>query len=349
MRPTYSRVLFCLSAGLFLAVPLRGQTVSPQTRQDFCVYSPSPERANGKRIVFLAGDEEYRSEEAFPMLAKILARHHGFTCTVLFSINPESGEIDPDNQSNIPGMESLDSADLIVMGWRFRNPSEESMKHFIRYMTEGKPIIGIRTSTHAFQFPQTANAELKKFTWNSSEWPGGFGRQVLGDTWVAHHGHHGQESTRGIIEPGVSSHPILTGVTDIWGPTDVYAVGKLPDDAEVLVRGQVIAGMKPNDPPLAGPKNDPMMPVIWTRQIQVVANKPVTRVVCSTIGSADDFESEGLRRTLINACYWSMHLEAEIKENANVNFVDPYKPTKFGFGAFQKGKTPRDYDFKSQK
>jgi hypothetical protein len=334
---------------LSTAVTVTAQSVSSEPIQDFCVFTPASERANGLRIVFLSGDEEYRSEEAFPMLAKILARHHGFTCTVLFPINPENGEIDPENQANIPGMDSLDSADLIVMGWRFRNPPEESMKHFVRYLTEGKPIIGIRTSTHAFQFPDSASSELKRFNWDSSEWPSGFGRQVLGETWVAHHGDHGRESTRGIIEPKQANHPILIGVDDIWGPTDVYAVGKLPDDAEVLVRGQVIAGMNASDPPVIGPKNDPMMPLLWTRQIHVVADKPVTRIVCSTIGSADDFESAGLRRLLINACYWSMHLDSKINEDFDVNVVGTYKPSKFGFGGYQKGKTPRDYDFKSEK
>ena len=45
----------------------------------------------GKHVVFVSGDEEYRSEEACPQLAKILAKHHGFKCTVLFAIDPKTG------------------------------------------------------------------------------------------------------------------------------------------------------------------------------------------------------------------------------------------------------------------
>src|SRR5207342_853826 len=68
----------------------------------------------GKHIVLVSGDDEYRSEESMPQLAKILAVHHGFKCTVLFAINKESGAIDPPTLDNIPGLESLDTADLMI-------------------------------------------------------------------------------------------------------------------------------------------------------------------------------------------------------------------------------------------
>src|ERR1700680_140622 len=74
----------------------------------------------GKHIVLISGDEEYRSEEALPQLGKILAKHHGFKCTVLFAIDPKTGEINP-NISNIPGLENLQSADLMIISTRFRD------------------------------------------------------------------------------------------------------------------------------------------------------------------------------------------------------------------------------------
>jgi len=86
---------------------------------------------HGHRIVFLTGDEEYRSEEGLPMLAKILAVRHGFDCTVLFSIDPATGDIDPNCQTNLPGIEALDTADLCVMLLRFREWPDERMKHFV--------------------------------------------------------------------------------------------------------------------------------------------------------------------------------------------------------------------------
>ena len=45
----------------------------------------------GKQIVFIASDHEYKSEEALPALARILAKRHGFKCTVLFGLDPATG------------------------------------------------------------------------------------------------------------------------------------------------------------------------------------------------------------------------------------------------------------------
>ncbi|HEV3026100.1 MAG TPA: hypothetical protein VG457_00925, partial [Planctomycetota bacterium] len=105
---------------------------------------------SGKHIVLLSGDEEYRSEESMPQLGKILSKHHGFKCTVLFAINKKTGEIDPNTTDNIPGMEAIDSADLVIMGLRFRSLPDDQMKHFVDYVESGKPVVGMRTSTHAF-------------------------------------------------------------------------------------------------------------------------------------------------------------------------------------------------------
>src|ERR1700704_5936007 len=94
--------------------------VSSAVAADTVVYEGKAGPGKGKHIVFLAGDEEYRSEEGLPQLAKILAVRHGFKCTVLFSVNPADGTIDPNNQNNIPGIEALDHADMCVMLLRFR-------------------------------------------------------------------------------------------------------------------------------------------------------------------------------------------------------------------------------------
>src|SRR5207245_4364627 len=104
----------------------------------------------GKRIVLVSGDEEYRSEEALPQLGKILAMRHGFKCTVLFAIDPKDGTINPDVNNNIPGLEALDRADLMIIFTRFRDLPDEQMKHVVDYVESGRPIIGLRTATHAF-------------------------------------------------------------------------------------------------------------------------------------------------------------------------------------------------------
>ena len=104
----------------------------------------------GKSVVLISGDEEYRSEEAMPMLAGILSRHHGFNCRVVFAIDPKSGLVDPNNRTNIPGLEVLNEADLMIIGTRFRALPDNQMVHIDSYLKTGKPVIGMRTATHAF-------------------------------------------------------------------------------------------------------------------------------------------------------------------------------------------------------
>jgi len=294
----------------------------------------------GKHIVLISGDEEYRSEEALPQLAKILSGHHGFRSTVLFAVNPSTGVIDPGRQDNIPGLEALRSADLMVIFTRFRKLPDDQMKLIAEYTDSGKPIIGIRTATHAFDTSE--GTKYARFGWNSKEWEGGFGRQVLGETWVAHHGNHGSESTRGVIPEGARDHPILRGVKDVWGPTDVYAVRlPLPGDSKPLVLGQVVAGMSPKDPPVTGKKNDPMMPIAWTKTHATSSGKSA-RVFTTTIGASQDLESEGLRRLLVNACYWALAMEEKIDPASSVAIVGKYEPSPFKFDGFRKGVKPAD-------
>jgi len=125
----------------------------------------------GKHIVLVSGDDEYRSEEALPQLAKILATHHGFTCTVLFAIDPASGTIAPDRHDNIPGLEALDTADLLILFTRFRDLPDAQMKHIVDYVESGRPIVALRTATHAFEIK--TSPKYRPWTWNSTEWDGG--------------------------------------------------------------------------------------------------------------------------------------------------------------------------------
>lgn len=294
----------------------------------------------GKHIVLISGDEEYRSEEAMPQLGKILAVRHGFTCTVLFAVDPD-GTINPTNVSNIPGLEALKTADLMIIFTRFRNLPDDQMQHIVEYVESGRPIIGLRTATHAFNIPP--GRKYAKWSFNSKEWDGGFGRQILGETWIAHHGHHGKESTRGVIAPGMEKHPVVRGCEDIWGPTDVYTVRlPLPGDSQPLVLGQVLAGMNPTDPPVTNQKNNPMMPIAWIKTYQAPSGK-TGRVFTTTMGAATDLASEGLRRLLVNAAYWCLGMEDRIPPRANVDIVGQYQPTGFGFGKHIRGLRPPDH------
>jgi len=306
--------------------------------------------------VLVSGDEEYRSEEALPQLGKILAKRHGFRCTVLFAIDRADGTINPDEASNIPGLEALEQADLMILFTRFRELPDEQMQYIDRYVHSGRPIIGMRTATHAFRYRDGSSSRFRHYNFRSKQWEGGFGRQVLGETWAGHHGHHGVQSTRGLVAEPMKDHPISRGVEDIWGPTDVYTVRlPLPGDSRPLVLGQVLAGMRPDDPPVEGDyvrlvggrravkrPNDPMMPVAWIRTFTGRSGKPA-RVFTTTMGAAQDLESEGLRRLLVNAVYWCLGMEDRTPARSDVRLVGEYKPSPFGFGRFRRGLKPSDY------
>jgi hypothetical protein len=317
--------------------------VRPAAADDpWAVYEGSDGPGKGKHIVLIAGDEEYRSEEAMPMLGKILAVHHGFKCTVLFSINPDDGTIDPMNQTNIPGLKNLETADMMIISLRFRELPDADMKYFDDFVNSGKPIMGLRTSTHAFQYKRNPNSPYAKYHFRSKEWPGGFGQRVLGDTWISHHGHHKVEATRGVINEAHKDCPILKGVSDVFGPTDVYGIKNLTDDAKVLMWGQVLEGMEPTDKPVDGPKNDPMMPLVWLKDYTGDQGK-TSKVICTTMGASIDLVCEDLRRLLVNSCYWALGLADQIPEESNVDYVGKYEPTFYGSGQFKPGLKPADY------
>lgn len=328
--------------GLTLALAMVAAAAAEPTH--WVTYAGELGPGRGKHVVFVSGDEEYRSEEGLPMLAKILSQRHGFRCTVLFAIDPKTGEIDPKNAASLLGAEALDSADAIVMLLRFRKWPDEAMAHFVKAFEAGKPIVALRTSTHAFQFPKGSKYE----------WYNEFAKRVLGEGWVSHWGRHKKEATRGVIEPSATDDPVLRGVANIFANSDVYEVYP-PADARILVRGQVLSGMTPDSDPASYRKkrasdgqeqdiNDPMMPVAWTREFKHESGK-TNRILTTTMGAATDLESEGLRRLVVNGVYWGLGMD--VPEKADVAYLGEYKPTMYGFDGFKKGVKPADFDLKA--
>jgi Tannase and feruloyl esterase/Trehalose utilisation len=300
----------------------------------------------GRHVVFLAGDEEYRSEEALPMLAKILSQRHGFRTTVLFSVDPD-GTINPNNARSLSSSAALDAADAVVMSLRFRAWPDDDMARFDRFIRSGKPVVALRTSTHAFSgFPKGSPWEA----WNYDN-QGGFGKRVLGETWLTHWGRHKAEATRGAIEPTNRSHPVLRSVTDIFGETDVYEAYP-PADATILVRGIVLQGMTTDSPAASHRKprstdkqeqgvNDPPMPIVWTR-VYKNASGTTNRILTTTMGSATDLENESLRRLVVNGVYWGLNLDVPVR--ADVSYVDEYVPSFYGFDGFRRGLRASDFE-----
>jgi type 1 glutamine amidotransferase len=310
----------------------------PSHAGQWVTYEDKDGPGKGKQIVLLAGDEEYRSEEGLPQLGKILSQRHGFKCTVLFSQDPKDGTLDPNNQTNIPGMQLIDSADLVIMQFRFRELPDPDMKHLVDFLQSGKPIIALRTSTHAFNYTRNKQSPYAKYSFDGREWRGGFGQEVLGDTWISHHGNHKVESTRGLVDGLNEKHPVLRGVQDVWGPTDVYGIIHLKPGDKILLYGLTLQGMKPSDLPNY---NKSIMPIAWTRDY-AWENGKTTRSLTTTMGAATDLECADLRRLLVNACYWLTGIE--VPNRADVELVGEYKPSAFGFNGFKKGVKPAEHE-----
>ncbi|WP_145059316.1 ThuA domain-containing protein [Adhaeretor mobilis] len=312
-----------------------------EASEQYVVYEPAQDSGIGKHVILLTGDEEYRSEEGLVQLAKILTFRHGFRTTVLFAIDPTDGTINPKVSNTLPGAELLSTADALVIGLRFRKYPDAIMKHFEAAIHRGIPIVAVRTSTHAFNFGKNSKSNFARYSHNSKEWPGGFGRQVLGETWAGHLGKNHKEATRAVPVESELSNPLLRGVGKVFAYSGAYEANPM-DGSTILMFGEVLAGMEPDSPLEANGKNEPLQPVVWSRTHD---NPDGTnnRVLCTTMGAATDLLDESFRRLLVNGVYWG--LEIEVPEKANVRVVGKYEPTDYGFDGFRKGVKPSDLTF----
>ena len=259
--------------------------------------------AAGKKynVVFVTGDDEYRSEITMPMIAEVLPRKaKQFNCTVLYAVDPETGQRNPKYKQNIEGLEALKAADLAVFFLRFRALPDDQLKLILDYVNSGKPIIGLRTSTHALRYPKGHKHEKLNED---------FGKEVFGQKWIVHHGH--KSTTDVLVIPEMAGHPILRGIYATKSPIHcsswLYHVTPLVGDCKPLLTGKSINSNKVD-------KQDqyPLtQPVAWTKTYKG------TRVFFTTLGHPKDFEDASVRRLLLNAIYWA--LEQEVPQGgANV-------------------------------
>lgn len=335
---------FWIGAACGLAMAGASAEVQLVAGDGFLKFTGGEGPGKGKHVVLLAGDEEYRSEEAMPLMARILAEKHGFDTTVLFSADAD-GTINPKAAESLAGAEALDSADALVMSLRFRKWNDATMEKFKATVEKGVPITALRTSTHAFNFPK--GSKWVEWSWNHKT--GGFGRTFLGETWISHWGKHKGEATRAVLEPGQEKNPLLNGVGSAFGDSDVYEVS-LPEDAVILMRGLVLKGMKESDEPADHTKktrakkeqkvNDPAMPVAWTREVENAAGT-TNKVLTTTMGSSTDLMSESLRRLLVNGVFWGLGIE--VPEKADVTLPEGFTPTDYGFNTYKQGMKAADF------
>lgn len=268
--------------------------------------------AESPRVVFVTGDDEYASELSMPMMALILSNHHGMTPTVLYAVN-DKGERDPHGNS-IPGLETLRTADVAVFFLRFRALPQEQLDEIIRYAESGKPMIGIRTSSHAFKYPGPPN----------DKWNDAFATDYFGQSWISHYGH--DTSTQASVVEEQAENPILHGVDrDQWLHSWLYVQNsgddKLAAGCTVLMEGDAIKGAEPG-----GEKFGNREPLAWTREIKRDDGK-AQRTFYSSLGHPRDFSEESPRRLLVNAIYWALGREQDIPDGgAKVDIIGEYEP-----------------------
>lgn len=323
----HSRHFVCLLVAVRLAwAPLSaiGETTPG------LVFEGGEGLGKGQHIVFVTGEEYYRSEEGMSLFAGLLSRHHGFKCTVLFAIDPATGFINPNQAKNLPGLAALDSADLVVVFARFRELPDVDMKHLVDYINAGKPVMGIRNATHAFRYPADSASPYRTWDFRNAEWPGGFGQQILGDTWIAHFGKFQKESTLATVIESRKNHPVLRGVADtIFCHTDVNSVTRLTTNDTVLFQGQVLSGLHPTDPPVTDERKDVRMPFAWFKTYTAPSGVQ-GRSFTTTAGASLDFLSEDLRRLMVNAMLSLTGHEKEVPEKSDVSLIDDYRPRPTG-------------------
>jgi hypothetical protein len=243
--------------------------------------------------------------------------------------------------SHIPGIEAIDDADMLFLFLRFAQPDDEWMEKFEGYLMRGGPVLGLRTTTHAFN---GLRGEYARYNYNHAgdDFVGGFGRQVLGETWnpqlgAGHYGSNHQFATAMHVVPEQHEHPIMRGVRDMHAMAGAYSARPMPD-ATILATNQVLESMEEGASPLAGKSPQP---AAWVRTYQLAGGQP-GRAFCTTQGASEDILSEGVRRMIVSATLWCMQMEEAIAADADVSFVGPYNPTTFSFEPSITGARPDD-------
>lgn len=256
---------------------------------------------NKPLVVFVTGDHEYGGEETLPIIAAELEKKYGMRAVVLQASPNQNAE------ENIPGLEILKDADLAVFYLRWRRLPEDQVQHIDNYLKSGKPVIGFRTSTHAFNYP--SGHPLEK--WNA------FGEFALGGPggWgKGGHTHYGHESTTDVsIVPSQSKSPILTGVKPNFHVRSwLYHV--LPDypleGSTWLLMG---TAKNPNKKAIENP-------VAWTWK-----NPAGGKVFTTTLGHPEDFQNESFQRLLINAIHWATDKPISKNWAGKMNINVPYR------------------------
>lgn len=232
--------------------------------------------ASGSHVVFMIGEDEYLTWETLPEFAKKDVEPLGHRVTIIHA--------DTTDKNSFPGLvEALKDADLLLVSVRRRTPLKEQLDAVRAYLAAGKPLIGIRTTSHAFALrPKDTLIDDKHANWQE------FDPEVIGGNYTNHHG--GKDKTVCTVAPGVEKHDILKGitVTELIGNGTLYKTSPLVSTAGPLLIGTI--------------PDQPSEPVAWTHR----HGSRQAKVFYTSLGHIDDFKEPAFRRLLLNAIAWAL-------------------------------------------
>lgn len=232
--------------------------------------------AQAAKLVIMIGEDEYHTWETLPAFATSDLEAQGHKVTIIHA--------DKADKNSFPGIEAaLRDADLLLISVRRRTPPREQLDAVRAFVAGGKPVIGIRTASHAFALrPKDKIADPRLAVWQE------FDAEVLGGNYTNHH--RGEDKTIVTAAPGAEGHAILAGIklTELVGHGTLYKNTPLAATATPLLVGTI-----PNQPP---------EPIAWTHQF----GPRKARVFYTSLGHADDFKDSAFRRLMMNAIGWAL-------------------------------------------
>ncbi len=238
------------------------------------------------RVVFISAESEYEANRTLPALAHNFVLKYGLGYEFLQGSTAQEGS----ERNYIPDMQVLQEADLVVLFARRRALPPEQMLFLREYLDRGRPLIGLRTSSHAFALREELPAGFE-------EWKE-FDRQVLGGHYTGYP--HGETLAK--IVPEAASHPILKGLE---GPYQIretmYKSSPLRETCQALMMGQCVDG-KGEDPRYKKPDEDIAdEPVAWVNYYKGA------KIFYTSMGSGRAaFKQDWFNQMLVNAVFWSL-------------------------------------------
>lgn len=249
------------------------------TSSDFVGGAPFAFKEDKRpHVVFVISEPEYKTEETLPLFARAELESRGLRCTFVHS---RAGKL-----NEFPDIAAVKNADLLVLSVRRQIPPADQLEFIRAHLKAGKPLVGIRTASHAFH---AGKGDVK------AGWPT-FDVEILGGRYEGHYGKKVNEPSAHVkMVAAAAKHPVLAGVTVDEFPvtSHLYKNRDLAKSVTTLMTGRVDGQTEP---------------AVW---VNTAENR---RVFYTSLGNPDDFALPNFRRLLLNAVFWSLDKPVAVRE-----------------------------------